>query len=141
MSNVIRRNFLFDDFLTKDWFETQKSHSQREQVPSVNILEAKDSYEIELAAPGLTKEDFKIELKENNLLISAETSTNVDSDDKQEKKYSRREFTFTSFKRNFTLPKGTMKEDLTAEYTNGILKVEIKKVKEKEPESTQITIN
>lgn len=110
---------LFSDALNKNQAVSK--------VPYVNIHEDVDAYKIELAAPGLNKEDFKIELKKDNLSIWAEQKTeNTDA----KKDYSRVEFTYTSFARSFILPEGIDADKITANYLNGILYVNIAKKEE-----------
>jgi HSP20 family protein len=100
------------------------------KMPAVNISELADGYRIELAAPGLNKEDFKIELKKDTLLISAECKVESVTSDKG---YSRKEFEYSTFSRSFVLPEVVDVEKITAEYINGILNITIgKKEKEKD---------
>jgi len=94
------------------------------KVPGVNILETEKDYKIELAAPGLTKEDFQINLKKDTLSVwveKKETETEVKKD------YTRREFEYSSFARSFVLPESVNAESITAEYVNGILNITIGK--------------
>lgn len=141
MSHLKRRDFLFDDFLTKDWFETQRSKTPYRAVPAVNIKESNEFHEIELYVPGFKREDLKIDLKERMLTISGEVKNMEDSEsDKSEAKYIRKEFSFESFSRSFTLPKGVNGEDLSAQLSEGILSVKIRKMEKKEPQTTSITI-
>lgn len=107
---------LFSDALNKNYGISK--------VPHVNILEGETNYSIELAAPGLQKEDFKIELKKDNLSVWAEKKT---AEGDVQKDYSRREFDYTSFARSFVLPEGIDAEQINAEYTNGILTITIGK--------------
>lgn len=88
----------FDDFFTKDIFGIQQ-HSFN-NVPAVNIRETNDSFEIELATPGLKKEDFTIELNNKVLTISAEKS---DTTLEESGNFKRREFSYQSFKRSFNV--------------------------------------
>lgn len=99
-------------------------------VPPVNISENRTGYLVELAAPGLSKEDFKINLDKNIMTISAEqtTSTEEDTENKKEDvQYSKREFGYQSFSRSFTLPNSANLEGISAGYENGVLKVTIAK--------------
>lgn len=95
--------------------------------PAANIIESVDSFQLEIAAPGLVKDDFKINLENNILTISAEIE-----DEKREegKNYSRKEFYYGSFSRSFTLPKTIDLDKIKADYDNGILKVALPKKEE-----------
>jgi len=104
-------------------------------TPSVNIVEHDNSYDIEVAAPGLTKEDFSIELDKDQLIISG--SKKEDSEDKKEGKYYRREFNYQSFKRSFHISEDIDGEQTNAQYADGILTVTLaKKVEVKDPVKT-----
>jgi len=94
------------------------------KVPGVNILETEKDYKIELAAPGLTKEDFQINLKKDTLSVWAEKKT---SETEVQKDYTRKEFDYFSFARSFVLPETVNADSITAEYTNGILNITIGK--------------
>jgi len=104
--------------------------------PSVNIAENKDSFRIEVAAPGLDKGDFKINIDKNILEISSEKKSNTESDSSKESddKYYRKEFYYSNFKRSFTLPQYADTDRIKATHKNGILNVYVPKkeaVKEK----------
>src|SRR5574340_1164211 len=116
---------LFDDFLRpwNEWFDGGRSQT----MPSVNIIENKDNLSLSLAAPGLKKEDFKIDLTGNLLTISAE------KDEKKEEKgdwYSRKEYNYSSFSRSFTIPEDVNKEKIDATYVDGVLKLILPKKEE-----------
>lgn len=103
-----------------------------------NILENDDEFSIEISAPGLKKEDIKIELDNDILRISSDIE---DSKEEKNDEYCRREFYKSSFERSFTVPKIVDKNSISASMTDGILNVKIPKLKEeKKPESIQITI-
>ncbi|MDQ7948597.1 MAG: Hsp20/alpha crystallin family protein [Pedobacter sp.] len=107
---------LFSDALNKNYGINK--------VPNVNIHENENDYQIELAAPGLTKEDFKIELKKDNLSVWVEKKEeNVEV----KKDYTRKEFEYTSFARSFVMPEGINPDKISATYTNGILAITIGK--------------
>lgn len=108
-------------------------------TPSVNISEMEDGYQLEIAAPGLSKEDFKVALDKNRLTISAEKS--VQSENVGDK-LTRREFDYSSFTRSFVLPKIVDREQITARYENGILYLTVPKKAEviKEEKSRMIEI-
>ena len=125
MTTLMRRNSLFDDFFTKDLFDfdSQKSSAT---LPSVNVKESDNAFEIEFAAPGMKKENFKINLEGNQLEISAEDKSDV-QDTSSDGRYTRREFNYSSFRRSFTLPETVDQENIEASYTDGILKVVVPK--------------
>lgn len=134
LSNVLNEvfNTNFGDLINAEF-----SHNR----PSVNIFESDDSFGIELAAPGLSKEDFKIKVEKDQLIISAskEGSTN-NSDSKT--KYRRREFNFQSFRRSFHLSDQIDTDKINAQYENGILRLTLDKkeeAKEKEPRTISIS--
>jgi HSP20 family protein len=99
--------------------------------PAANIVEQPDAFQLEIAAPGMTKDDFKINLENNILTISAELE-----DEKREngKNYTRKEFYYGSFSRSFTLPKTIELEKIKAEYEHGILKINLPKREESKVE-------
>lgn len=93
-------------------------------VPSANITESEKDYLIELAAPGLTKKDFKVEMDNGMLTISAEKK---EEKKEEENGYSRREYSFNSFSRSFTLPENCKSDKIDAKYEDGILKLTLPK--------------
>ena len=103
------------------------SFNSNETLPSVNIAENSDGFKLEFAAPGLTKEEFKINLDNNVLTVKAE---NEEVKEESNKSFTRREFNYSSFTRSFTLPDSANGEKITAEYENGILNIEIPKREE-----------
>ncbi|MCC8424727.1 Hsp20/alpha crystallin family protein [Mucilaginibacter sp. UR6-11] len=107
------------------------------RVPAVNISESESKYHVELAAPGLKKEDFKLNLDRNQLTISVEQSS--DQQDNQ-KNYSKREYSYSSFVRSFTLPESADDSQIEASYTDGILRIDIAKHEEAKAVRRQIEI-
>jgi HSP20 family protein len=107
------------------------------RVPAVNISESKDNYHIELAAPGLKKKDFKISLDNGQLNISVEQQRENESN---ERFYNRREFSFSSFVRSFTLPELADHNHIEAAYEDGILKIDVAKKEEAKTMSRQIEL-
>ncbi|HET6990930.1 MAG TPA: Hsp20/alpha crystallin family protein [Bacteroidia bacterium] len=104
-------------------------------VPSVNIAEDEKNWHIEVSAAGFNKEDFKIKLENDSLVVSAE---HKEENVVEEKKYSRREFRQGSFSRSFRLPKGKANEEaINATYENGILKLSIPKKEIEQKEQTK----
>jgi HSP20 family protein len=131
MLPMLRRGTAFpgmaDEFFGKDFlsnfFDTQTGIS----MPSVNIIEGKDDFKIEVAAPGLEKKDFKINLENNVLTISSEKEMkNEQTDDR----YMRREFSYSTFQRSFALPNTVDAEKINASYKDGVLNLVIPKKEE-----------
>jgi len=114
---------LINEFFNDDFGMNflNRSHS----VPSVNSLENNDSFEIDLAVPGMKKEDFTIELNDKILVISSETSNTMEND-----KMRLNEFNFSSFQRSFRVPDSVDQDKIKANYKNGILKIKLPKRKE-----------
>jgi len=133
---------LFDDFLTRDIFNWGMSNfsGSNTTIPSVNIRETKDNYEVEVAAPGMTKQDFKVLLEGNVLTISSEKSAERETN--EESKYLSREFSYQSFSRTFTLQKDVVDlEKIQAKYEDGLLHLLIPKkesAKLKQPKMIEI---
>ena len=112
--------------------------THQQSFPAVNVLENENFFKIELAAPGLKKEAFKVNIHENTLTISTEKQAETEE---TVGKYTRKEFNFTSFKRSFTLPKSVDGEKIVATYIDGVLGLELPKKEEakpKEPRSIAI---
>ena len=93
-------------------------------TPGVNISETNGSYHVELAAPGLKKEDFNIKVDGDMITISSEKESEKKT---EEKNYYRREYNYSSFSRSFNLPQEVNQEKITANYTDGVLKLELPK--------------
>jgi HSP20 family protein len=101
-------------------------------VPAVNIKESAEAFTIEMLAPGMAKNDFKIEVDKNTLLVSAEKTSKNESDN--DGNYHRREFSFQSLRRSFTIPGNIVDTDrISAQYSDGILRLEIPKKEEALP--------
>jgi HSP20 family protein len=133
---------LFNDSLLRDFWNWGLSNnsSTNTSIPAVNIKETNDSFEVEMAAPGMTKEDFKIELDNNLLTISSEKQN--EQEEKEGERYTRREFSYQSFQRTFNLPKDVVDADkIEARYENGMFHLVIPKkeeVKQRPPRTIQI---
>ena len=122
----------FDDFWTRDLFDMPRVVKREGfTMPSVNIIENGDYYRVEVAAPGLKKDDFKIELDNNVLTISSEFES---KQEKKEENFTRREFNYGSFQRSFTLPEDVVDtEKINAKYNEGVLNIMIPKREEVKP--------
>lgn len=109
-------------------------------VPATNVVENKKEFKIEVSTPGLSKEDFKIEINKNILSITAEKRIEKEEKDENEK-ILRHEFGYTSFSRRFSIPEGINTENITATQKNGVLKIVLpKEEKAKEDKVKQIEI-
>lgn len=106
-------------------------------IPAVNVKEEENAFQIEVAAPGLKKEDFKLSLHENRLTISAKKEGKTET---KTEKFSRQEFNYTSFQRTFTLPKNVDGEKIEASYTDGILHVGLPKKEAIKPAVKEIAV-
>lgn len=105
--------------------------AEKSTLPSVNIKEDGDGFHVEIAAPGMKKEDFSISLDKSVLTVSSEKK---EENSESNSRYTRREFNYGSFSRSFTLPKTADTNKIEAQYTNGILTVEIAKKEEAKPQ-------
>ncbi len=132
--SLMRRNEMspawsnfFNEFFNRDWLDwTNRNFSETNTtLPSVNVLEGKERYEVNMAAPGLEKKDFKIELNHGILTISSEKK--IENEVKKGQQFNKREFSYQSFSRSFTLPDTAESEKISAKYEDGILKVIIPK--------------
>lgn len=129
---------LFDQFLNNDLFNwsSRNFSDTNTTLPSVNIKEDSVGYDVEVAAPGFGKEDFKIELNNNVLTISSEKQE--ENETKEGQLFTRREFSYQSFNRSFTLPNTVENDKITAKYDNGILKISIPKKEEAKPKPVKL---
>jgi HSP20 family protein len=130
-------NPFFNDVFESIFNDSFLSDKLATRVPAVNIAETENEFHIELAVPGLKKEDFKISLDKNVLSISAEKKAeNVE----EGKKYSKKEYSYNSFVRSFTLPETVDHAKIEAEYTDGILKLIVAKKEEAKIQSREIAV-
>jgi HSP20 family protein len=133
---------LFDRFFENDLFDRSSRNysSTNTTLPSVNIKESPEDYEVEIAAPGFGKNDFKIEL--DNDLLSISSDKNVENETTDGQQFTRREFSYQSFSRTFTLPNTADSKKIEAKYNNGILRITIPKKEEAKPKpARQISIS
>ena len=140
--NLVNRNQvslpeLMNEIFKPDWFGGAEALNSK--MPAVNIKEDETSYVLELIAPGRKKEDFKIEVENDLLTISSEQSNEVVNENESEKvKYTRKEYTFSTFKRSFTLPKTINVDAIKASYENGILSFNLPKKEEALPKPKRL---
>lgn len=116
------RTFLSDFFDTDKFFSNTLFNEV--WVPAVNIIDNDADFQIELSAPGMKKDDFKVSIENGILNISAESQKEKE---KKTKNYTRQEFSYESFSRAFTLPENASEEKINAKYEDGVLKLTLAK--------------
>ena len=141
MKNLVKSNngeffptipSLFDDFFNRDWLDSSLANwrTSGATLPAVNVMETNDDFKIEVAAPGMKRNDFKVELDNNVLTISSERQNQSEEKDSNGN-YTRREFSYQSFQRSFSLPENKVIGDkISARYVDGILHVTVPKSEE-----------
>ncbi len=133
---LIRRNqnwlpSVFNDLFDNDWIERSNSIS----APAINVVERENEYCVEIAAPGMTKEDFNVHLdEEGNLVVSLEKKEE-NNENKEKGHYLRREFSYTQFRQVMILPDDVDRDKISAHVENGILTVELLKKSKEEPKN------
>lgn len=127
----------FDDFFTKDVYGWSNSNlAQGASLPAVNVKEDENAFEVEVAVPGMKKEDFKIEIDNDVLTVSSEKEVKPETEDNT---FKRREFHYASFKRTFSLPENTVNSDkIKAEYVDGVLHISLPKRDEVKPKPVRL---
>jgi HSP20 family protein len=125
VASFFNDNLFFSNFLTKDTF------------PAVNVKENDNAFELEVVAPGIKKDGFKLEIADEIMTISGEAES---KEEKETKKYYRQEYSFESFSRQFVLPDHIDAEKIEATYTDGVLRINLPKVKE-EAKTSKKTIS
>lgn len=148
MTTIVKRNngslipanprSLFDDFFNRELFNWGNNNfsSSQTTLPSVNIKDLNDAFEVEVAAPGMNREDFKITLNGNVLTIS---SSKEDKDEERTETFTRREFSYKSFQRSFELAKEVIDdENIEARYENGVLRLTIPKKNSGKTETSRL---
>ncbi len=132
---------IFNDFFDTEWMPKAKA-----TAPAINVIEDEKKYTVEVAAPGMCKEDFDIQINENNdLVIKMEKKTSSETGNKEEEKcncrYLRREFSYTKFQQTLILPEDVNKEMINAKVENGVLTIDLPKIVIKEEPKTSRQIN
>ncbi|MCI6113555.1 MAG: Hsp20/alpha crystallin family protein [Rikenellaceae bacterium] len=127
---------IFNDFFANDWMTRTNS-----TAPAINVIEDDKDYKVEVAAPGMNKEDFKVNVTDDNYLVLTMEKKN-ESKDEDKKKYLRREFSYHKFEQSLALPENANKDEIKATVNDGILTIDIPKIKttEKQPAIKQIEI-
>ncbi|MCF0043582.1 MULTISPECIES: Hsp20/alpha crystallin family protein [Dyadobacter] len=131
MSTLVKTHFAnpsyVNGFFGKDLFNELANPAFSGSVPAVNVVESKEGFRIEVAAPGLQKSDFKLNLEKNQLTISAQKEQ---KEEDANEKYTRREFKYSSFQRTFTLPNSVDGDKIEATYNEGVLSIALPKREE-----------
>lgn len=124
----IRRNYnqnwlpsIFNDFFDNDWMSKASA-----TAPAINVIENDTDYKVEVAAPGMTKEDFNIHLADDDLLVITMEKKNETKD--EQKKYLRREFSYSKFEQSLVLPDNVEKDKISASVDNGVLTIHLPKM-------------
>ncbi len=114
---------IFNDFFDNDWMAKANA-----TAPAINVIESDKDYKVEVAAPGMTKDDFNIHLSEDNeLVITMEKKNEKKEEDKENKKYLRREFSYSKFQQSLVLPDDVEKDKIGAAVNNGVLTIDLPK--------------
>lgn len=106
-------------------------------IPAVNVKENKNTFKVDVAAPGFKKDDFKLEVQNGNLVISGEAK---EEKEEKDEKFTRQEYSYSTFTRSFTLPESVDSESISAQYADGVLKVTLPKKKTTEKPAKQIAV-
>lgn len=136
---LVKRKPFFTDFFENDRFFDTLPKEWVNRIPSVNITENGKEFKIELGAPGLKKDDFKIDIDNGTLTVSAEKEETAKEENER---FTKQEFNYTSFSRSFMLPETVESEDVKAKYEDGILKIQVAKKEEaKQKQRKQIKVS
>lgn len=122
---------LFNDFFNDEWFPMRAT-----TVPAINVKEFPNEFLVEMAVPGMTKEDFQVHVNDKDQLVVSVEKKQESSDDEKSAKYLRREFNYTRFEQTLLLPENVDREAITAKAKHGVLKIKLPKlanIPEKEP--------
>lgn len=127
---------MFRDFFDNNWMLKANA-----TAPAINVIENDKDYKVEVAAPGMTKDDFKVTLDDaNNLLIEMEKKSETSAEDKKDRKFLRREFSYSKFEQGILLPDNVEKDRISAKVENGVLTIEIPKKASEEAAKVAKTI-
>lgn len=118
---------IFNDFFDNEWMLKANS-----TAPAINVIESENNYKVELAAPGMTKEDFNVRIDEDNNLVISMEKKDENQEEKKDGRYLRREFSYTKFQQTMILPENVDKENISAQVEHGVLMIELPKLSEEE---------
>ena len=128
---------IFNDFFANDWMTRTNA-----TAPAINVIEDEKDYKVEVAAPGMNKEDFKVNVTDDNYPVQTVEKKKESKDEDKKRKYLRREFSYHKFEQSLALPEDVNKDEIKASVNDGVLTIDIPKVKvtEKQPAVKQIEI-
>ncbi|MEO9485225.1 MAG: Hsp20/alpha crystallin family protein [Ekhidna sp.] len=129
---------VFSDFFDEDRWPVTSGNGWSSSVPAANIQEREKEYVIELAAPGMEKNDFHVDIENGMLCISSEKEEETEDKDNG---YSRKEFSYSSFSRSFSLPENVDEDKIKASYKEGILSLSLPKTKEATIQKKEVKIS
>jgi HSP20 family protein len=142
MTTLVRRNqnqgwlpLFFNDFFKDDWRLGTSA-----TVPAINVKETDDAYCVEVAAAGMTKDDFNVNIDDDNDLVITVEKKNETKDENKDARYLRREFSYSKFQQTLVLPENVNKEKIEAKVEHGILYVNLPKFTENEIQKKQRSI-
>ena len=136
----VRRSQNWIPSIFNDFFDNELMAKANATAPAINVIETDKAYKLELAAPGMTKEDFSVRIdEENNLVISMEKKAE-NKEEKKDGRYLRREFSYSKFQQTMILPENVDKDHISAQVENGVLNIELPKLSEEEVKKPDRTI-
>lgn len=125
---------IFNDFFDNDWMVKANS-----TAPAINVIESEKEYKVELAAPGMTKEDFHVQLADDNTLTISMEKKNENENKDDSKKYLRREFSYSKFEQAMVIPDDVEKEKINASVNDGVLTIDLpKKTNEEKAQASKV---
>ena len=127
--------YVFNDLFDNDWMIKANS-----TAPAINVIESDKDYRVEVAAPGMTKNDFNIKIDENNNLVVSMEKKEEKNEDKKDGRYLRREFSYSKFQQTMVLPDNVEKDKIEAKVENGVLSISIPKRTEEEAKMAEKVI-
>ena len=123
---------IFNDFFDNDWMEKANA-----TAPAINVVEHENDYCIEVAAPGMTKDDFQIHIDDNDNLVITMEKKSENKEERKKEHYLRREFSYSKFQQTMILPDYVDKEKISAQVENGVLNIDLPKFSEQEKEKAK----
>lgn len=128
MMMPVRRTQNWLPSIFSDFFDNEMMTRANATAPAINVLESEKDYKVEVAAPGMTKEDFNVRIDEDNNLVISMEKKNEKKEERRENRYLRREFSYTKFQQTMILPDDVDKEKISAGVENGVLTIELPKL-------------